>query len=104
MHAGLNVADRLEALLDKDGFKTWGFMICRCTYQNNSDWEKFMARFLSAVPDYLEFYSGLDLLDTFALTVLEDPSFEGATVAPLREHFNQWAKASLKEEQGVTED
>jgi hypothetical protein len=35
---------------------------------------------------------------------LEDTSFEGATVATLREHFNQWAKASLKEEQGVAED
>lgn len=53
-----------------------------------------MARFLSAVPEYLEFYSGLDLLDTFTPTVLEDPSFEGATVATLHEHFNQWAKYS----------
>jgi len=104
MDADLNEADQLGALLNKDGFKTWGFVIYRCTYQNNSDWEKFMACFLGAVPDYLEFYSGLDLLDTFTPTVLEDPSFEGATVATLREHFNQWAKASLKEEQGVTEN
>ncbi|KAJ5125639.1 hypothetical protein N7476_010025 [Penicillium atrosanguineum] len=104
MDADLNGADRLEALLEKDGFKTWGFVIYRCTYQDNSDWEKFMARFLGAVPEYLEFYSGLDLLDTFAPTVLEDPSFEGATVSTLREHFNQWAKASRKEEQGVAED
>lgn len=104
MDACLNEADRLEALLDKDGFKTWGFVIYRCTYQDNPGWEKFMAHFLSAVPDYLEFYSGLDLLNTFAPTVLEDPSFEGATVATLRKHFKQWAKASLKEEQGVPED
>ncbi|CAG8268667.1 unnamed protein product [Penicillium salamii] len=104
MHASLNEADRLEKLLDKDGFKKWGFVIYRCTYQNNIDWENFMARFVSAVPDYLEFYNGLDLLDTFTPTVLEDPSFEGATVATLREHFNQWAKSSLKEEQGVAED
>ncbi|KAJ5525131.1 hypothetical protein N7494_011781 [Penicillium frequentans] len=104
MDADLNEADQLEVLLNKDGFKTWGFVIYRCTYLNNSDWEKFIARFLGAVPDYLEFYSGLDLLDTFAPTVLEDPSFEGATIATLREHFKQWAKASLKEEQGVAED
>lgn len=50
-----------------------------------------MARFLGAVSDYLEFYCGLDLLNTFAPTVLEDHSFEGATVATLREHFNQWS-------------
>lgn len=63
-----------------------------------------MTRFLGAVPDYLEFYSGLDLLHTFAPTVLEDLSFQGATFAILREHFNQWAKASLKEAQGVAEN
>lgn len=101
---GRNTADRLEKLLHEDGFKKWGFVIYRCTYQNNTDWENFMARFVSAVPEYLEFYNGLDLLNTFTPTVLEDASFEGATVATLREHFNQWAKTSLKEEQGVAED
>jgi hypothetical protein len=104
MDAGLNEADRLEALLEKDNFTTWGFVIYRCTYQNNAEWEKFMARFLSAVPDFLKYYSGLDLLDTFAPTVFEDPSFEGATVVTLREHFNKWAKTARKEEQGVGED
>lgn len=104
MDTCLNAADRLEALLDKDGFKTWGFVIYRCTYQDDPSWEKFLARFLNAVPDYLEFYSGLDLLDTFYPTVFEDPSFDGATVVTLRKHFKQWAKSSLKEEQGVRED
>lgn len=96
-----NQADNLERLLDKDGFKTWGFVIFRCTYQNNSDWEKFMARFLRPIPKFLEYYSGLDLLDKFAATVLEDRSFEGTTVAVLRDHFNQWATTALQEEQGV---
>jgi hypothetical protein len=96
-----NQADNLERLLDKDGFKTWGFVIFRCTYQNDSDWEKFMARFLRPVPKFLEYYNGLDLLDKFAPTVLEDRSFEGATVAVLRDHFNQWATTAPREKQGV---
>lgn len=96
-----NEADNLERILDVDGFKTWGFVIYRCTYQNDSDWEKFMARFLGSVPEFLEYYNGLDLLDKFSPTVLEDPSFEGATVAVLRDHFNQWVTTALKEEQGV---
>jgi hypothetical protein len=104
MSAGLNEADIIEALLKKDGFKKWGFVIYRCTYQNNSDWEKFMARFLNEVTNHLESYNGLDLLDTYMPTVLEHPSFEGATAATLREHFNQWAKTSLKEEQDVPEN
>jgi hypothetical protein len=41
MDACLNEADRLEALLDKDRFKTWGFVIYRCTYQDNPGWENF---------------------------------------------------------------
>jgi hypothetical protein len=104
MDTCVNVADQLEALLKQDGFKTWGFVIYRCTYQSDSDWERFMARFLSSVRESLEFYSGLDLLDTFTPTVFEDPSFEGATVATLREHFHRWKKTAMKEEQGVDED
>ncbi|KAJ5672491.1 hypothetical protein N7507_001618 [Penicillium longicatenatum] len=104
MDAGLNEVDRPEALLEKDNFKIWGFVIYRCTYQDNAEWEEFMARFLSAVPEFLQYYSGLDLLDTFTPTAFEDPSFEGATVVTLREHFNQWAKTARQEEQGVSED
>ncbi|KAJ5984314.1 hypothetical protein N7481_006413, partial [Penicillium waksmanii] len=48
----------------------------------------------------LEYYSGLDLLDTFTPTVLQDPSFEGTTVSTLRSHFDQWAKTARKEKQG----
>lgn len=104
MDAGRYAADRREKPLDEDGFKKWGFVIYRCTYQNNTDRQNFMDHFVSAAPGYLEFYNGLDLLDTFTPTVLEDPSFEGATVATLREHFHQWKKTALKEEQGVSED
>lgn len=79
-------------------------MIYHCTYQDDAEWEKFMNRFPSAVPEYLEFYSGLNLLNTFAPTVFQDPSFKVATVVTLREHFNKWAKTIRKEEQGVSED
>ena len=50
---------------------------------------------------WLEYYNGLDLLDKFRPTVLEDPSFEGSTVAALRDHFNKWVPMAVKEEQGV---
>lgn len=81
----MNQADLVEKLLKEDGFTTWGFVIFRCTYHKDSDWENFKARIVGAVSEDLKEDSGLDLLDTFAPTVLEDPSFEGATVATLRE-------------------
>jgi hypothetical protein len=60
-----------------------------------------MARFLRPVLKFLEYYNDLDLLDKFAPTVLQDRSFEGAIVAVLRDHFDQWATTALREEQGV---
>lgn len=96
-----NTADELERLLQVDGFKTWGFVVYRCTYQSDSDWEKFVTLFLGRVMRKLKYYSGLDLLDDFAPTVFEDPSFEGATTAVLRDHFNQWAATAMHREQGV---
>lgn len=60
-----------------------------------------MARLHKRVEKYLVYYNGLDLLDRFAPTVLEDRSFEDATAVSLREKFNEWAKTAIKEEQGI---
>ncbi|KAF5859811.1 hypothetical protein ETB97_002420 [Aspergillus alliaceus] len=101
METSLNCADRLERLLQQDRFKTWGFVIYRCTYQSNSDWEKFITRFLYSVTSFLKYYNGLDLLDSFAPTVFEDRAFDSATTALLRKHFQEWAVIAPQEEQGI---
>ncbi|OJZ91506.1 hypothetical protein ASPFODRAFT_38617 [Aspergillus luchuensis CBS 106.47] len=101
IESGMNDADELERLLAKDGFKIWGFVIYRCTYQSDSDWEKLMIRFHKRVKIYLQYYNGLDLLARFTPTVLEDRSFEGTTVASLRDKFNEWAVTAVKKEQGI---
>lgn len=91
-----NDADELERLLQKDGFKIWGFVIYRCTYQSDSDWENFMSRFLHPITARLECMNGLDLLDGFAPTVFEDQSFNGADTAFLRKHFQGWAATAAR--------
>ncbi|OOO12854.1 Peptidoglycan-binding lysin domain-containing protein [Aspergillus oryzae] len=96
METNFNHADRLERLLQKDRYKTWGFVIYRCTYRSDSDWNRFMTRLLSHVTEYLEFYNGLDLLDSFAPTVFEDQSFDGATTTLLRKHFQEWLQQHRK--------
>lgn len=63
METTLNTADELERLLQKDGFA-----IYRCTYRNNSVWEKFMTYFLYHIKHFLESYNSLDL-DGFAPTL-----------------------------------
>ncbi|RAH72533.1 uncharacterized protein BO66DRAFT_317093, partial [Aspergillus aculeatinus CBS 121060] len=97
-----NNADRLEDELRGDGFTIWGFVIYRCTYGSDAGWERFMSRLLFHIPEKLKPFGGLDLLDTFRPTVLQDPSFDGASPAYLREHFEKWAAAAAREEHGMT--
>jgi hypothetical protein len=101
METCLNAADILERLLQEDGFTKWGFVIYRCTYQSQKDWERFMARYLQSVTEYFEYSNGLDMLEGFTPTVFEDPSFDGTTTAVLRAHFRKWATTAPLQEQGV---
>jgi hypothetical protein len=67
-----NTADHIERYLQKDGHRTWGFVIYRCTYDNNDEWNEFMERLRYRIRQTLEFYNGLNLMDSFSLTVIED--------------------------------
>ncbi|KAJ5600222.1 hypothetical protein N7450_001289 [Penicillium hetheringtonii] len=102
METTSNKADDLERLLQADGFKTWGFVTYRCTYSSDLDWQKFLDIFLSQAKRKLEYYSGLDLLNDFAPIVLENSSFEDATVHVLREYFKAWAVDAVQREQHIT--
>ncbi|KAL4733561.1 hypothetical protein BDV11DRAFT_210111 [Aspergillus similis] len=89
----------LERLMEADGFSRWGFAIYRCTYESDADWDAFMARLNGSVTKLLELGNGLDILDSYAPTVLQDPSFAGATTATLRAHFRKiWTPAAFEEE------
>ncbi|KAL6233115.1 hypothetical protein BDW75DRAFT_232220 [Aspergillus navahoensis] len=94
-----NTADTLERLMEADGFSRWGFAIYRCTYESDADWDAFMARLYDSVTELLELDNGLDILDSYAPTVLQDPFFAGATTATLRAHFRKtWTPAAFEEE------
>ncbi|GLA07877.1 hypothetical protein AnigIFM60653_009116 [Aspergillus niger] len=84
------------------GFQNWGIVIYRCTYESDSDWEEFMSRFLRQVRTSLESYDGLDLLDSFRPTVMDDKTqFSGVTPETVRDHFNAWSTTACEAEQGV---
>ncbi|KAF7136733.1 hypothetical protein CNMCM5793_006051 [Aspergillus hiratsukae] len=100
-----NEADVIEKNMLDDGFRTWGLVIYRCTYKSDSDWEEFMRRFLHHVRDTLEYYDGLDMLDSFVPTVMDDKTrLDGATASIVRDYFNQWARTACETEQGVPFD
>ncbi|RAK81188.1 uncharacterized protein BO72DRAFT_444735 [Aspergillus fijiensis CBS 313.89] len=98
-----NPADVIEKHMLKRGCRTWGLVIYRCTYKSDADWEEFMSRLLYQVRSPLEeYYDGLDILDSFRPTVMDDPTrFDGATPDAIREHFNEWAPAACESEQGI---
>ncbi|KAJ5881915.1 uncharacterized protein N7529_000587 [Penicillium soppii] len=81
----LNAADNLEREFQKIGFTKWSFVIYRCTYQSQENWDRFMDLFLHTVTDYFEFHKGLDTLERFRPTVFEDPSFDVVKTAKRQE-------------------
>lgn len=100
-----NKADELEQALKGAGFRTWGFVIYRCTYRSDADWAEFLRRYRWHVADTLECYNGLDLLESFQLTVFENEALYGnASTATIRENFQQWARTAIQDEQGVSPD
>jgi hypothetical protein len=49
----------------------------------------------------LEFYNGLDLLNSLGLTVIEDrEKLDGVNTSVVREHFKSWVETAPQREQG----
>ncbi|OCK80064.1 hypothetical protein K432DRAFT_298403, partial [Lepidopterella palustris CBS 459.81] len=81
---------------------TWGFVIYRCTYDSDADWEEFMRQLHILFQDVLSVYNGLDMVDSLAQTVFNDkPIFDHATSSAIRQHLKQWAAAAPQQEQGT---
>ncbi|KAL6232978.1 hypothetical protein BDW75DRAFT_242440 [Aspergillus navahoensis] len=96
--AALNTADCLEGLIQQDSFSKRGFLVFYCTYESNADWEFFIDHLYKPATGLPARYNGLDPLDSFAPTVMEDPTFAGASAAELRAHFKTgWQRALYDE-------
>ncbi|KAF4160012.1 hypothetical protein CNMCM6936_004141 [Aspergillus lentulus] len=95
-------ARQIKQALQKDGHRIWGFVVYRCTYKSDADWDEFMRRLRWCTQNALELYHAQELMDSLGLTVLEDRAlFDGATTSTIRNHFKQWAETAVEAEQGV---
>lgn len=102
-----NTADQIQDQLHDDGHRIWGFVVYRCTYGDDAAWQSFLERIHKSARHSMEYYHGLDLLEEerFKLTVLEDKSkFDGASVQLVREHFKEWRKKAVREDQGTSDE
>ncbi|KAK8043415.1 hypothetical protein PG993_005845 [Apiospora rasikravindrae] len=98
-----NAADKIERHLRADGHRIWGFVVYRCTYTSDRDWDLCVQRIHSAVRKGMDVYNGRDLLQEgcFKLTVIADASmFDGASTRAVRQHFQDWCARIVHEEQG----
>lgn len=51
----------------------------------------------------LEYYNGLDILDSFVPPVMDGKTrFDGINPSIVRDYFNQWARTACETEQGVS--
>lgn len=98
----LNDADNIERYLKEDGHRTWGWVIYRCTYGSDDDWNEFMQRLNHYLRKSLEFHNGLDMLESLDVHVFDDPAlFDGAATSAIRQHFKQWVATAPQREQGT---
>jgi hypothetical protein len=82
-----------------EGHKVWGFVIYRCTYKDDEKWKNFMDRFRLEMERQMDGSEGRALLKKLDITVLEDPSWEDASTASIRAHFQDWCEKNAQREQ-----
>jgi hypothetical protein len=102
----INTADRIQDELEEHGHRVWGFVIYRCTYGDDAAWEKCLERLHASTRKSMRYYNGLDLLEEgcYKPTVIAGARFDGAKTQYVREHFKEWRKQAVLEEQGSPEE
>ncbi|TDZ18889.1 hypothetical protein Cob_v008346 [Colletotrichum orbiculare MAFF 240422] len=74
------------------GIHTWGFVIYRCTYDDDELWDRYLAQLKSLCHDELVNDKRAELLEPHLdWVVVEDPAtLDNASRFQVRKHFNQW--------------
>jgi hypothetical protein len=93
-------ADRIEAAYQADRHSTWGYVIYRTTYENDTNWVEIMRRLRAWTEDAMDMCNGQDVLDRMTWTIFDDKEhFDGADVTTIRHHFQTWTETAVQSEQ-----
>ncbi|KAJ3464728.1 hypothetical protein MRS44_009514 [Fusarium solani] len=92
--------------MQEDGFRNWGFVVYRCAYANDSQWESYLEFLKEAVREDLEFFELETLLwKHLKWTIIEDPEdLDSASKQHVQERFSDWAAARSVERDGPGAD
>lgn len=95
-----NDADNVERQLQQDKHKIWGWVIYRCTYASDDDWNELMRRLNFWIRKDLANDGGLDMLESLDYSIFDDKElFDGAHPSVVREHFRTWCITAPQREQ-----
>jgi hypothetical protein len=87
-------------MLKESQHDKWGFVIYRCTYQNDQDWDRFKRLVHDRANEAIAESDTPEIADSLEWTFVEDrATLGGASRAQLREHFNGWADDAYAIEQ-----
>ena len=99
--------ERINHLNQFYGLKKWGWVIYRCTYGDDSAWQRFIDRFNDHLAQVLREYYHMDpeFFASYECSVEEDPSgLDGATKDEVRRRFRMLRDALIATETPVDLD
>ncbi|KAF2221329.1 hypothetical protein BDZ85DRAFT_320535 [Elsinoe ampelina] len=91
-----NAHAKLDAQIQSTGHSKWDFVIYRCTYKSDADWNKMMTKLKEkdAEPYHMAYFNLTKRLrDSLAYTVFEDADLEGASKEVVLKRFSDWVES-----------
>jgi hypothetical protein len=86
--------------LEQSKHDKWGYVIYRCTYRNDRDWNRFKQLVHKRSRENIEESDTPQIAQSLEWTFVEDrDALDGASRAQLRERFNKWAAQVIATEQ-----
>lgn len=90
----------VKRILDERNHDLWGFVIYRCTYDDNAAWDQFKNIVTTRARKEIQRSDKPEILETFEWKFFDDrETFDNATAAFLREHFKEWKSNNWQREQ-----
>jgi hypothetical protein len=91
--------------LKNDKHNKWGWVIYRCTYDDDEGWTRFKQFIIQQSHANITKSDTPELADSLVWTFVEDrATLDGVSKDQLRSRFKQWAPKALKTEQPRVED
>ncbi|KAF2224010.1 hypothetical protein BDZ85DRAFT_280629 [Elsinoe ampelina] len=81
-------ARAVQSWTEVEGF--WGFVIHRCTYRDDDEWDLFMAHLNAHAQAELDANNAGHLIKSLRWEVQEDISYQGASKSFIRQRFQGW--------------